>query len=142
MTHIGFILGQIGKTLVSDVAPKLEGDYAGGHAAMAGLMAIMAGEAWDAAADRLVTEIQGIRRLLDRGGVDCSDVSKAPSVRLSDLEPERDALLLKLIALQFRLETDDSPGAQSLNADIWAHYITTAQARMPSPPVFDDPETG
>ena len=61
MSDIGMILDRIGRKLVTEVAPKLEGDYSGGHAAMSGLMSVMAGEAWDGAADRLVNEIAGMR---------------------------------------------------------------------------------
>ena len=57
MTDIAMILDRIGRKLVGEVAPKLEGDYSAGHAAMAGLMSVMAGEMWDGAADRLFTEI-------------------------------------------------------------------------------------
>ena len=45
MSDIGMILDRIGRKLVTEVAPKLEGDYSGGHAAMSGLMSVMAGEA-------------------------------------------------------------------------------------------------
>ena len=68
MSDIGMILDRIGRKLVTEVAPKLEGDYSGGHAAMSGLMSIMAGEAWDNAADRLVNEIAGLRGLLALAG--------------------------------------------------------------------------
>ena len=47
MSDIGMILQRLGNTLVTGVAPKLEGDYAAGHAMMTGVMAVMAGEAWD-----------------------------------------------------------------------------------------------
>jgi hypothetical protein len=141
MSNIGFILGQLGQTLVADVAPKLEGDYAGGHAAMAGLMAVMAGEAWDGAADRLVREVEGIRQILEEGGVEACEIQAAPDLRISSLETERDLLALKLISLQARLEAEDSERARTLNGKIWAHYMATSQARMPSPPVFPDADT-
>ena len=139
MSDIGMILDRIGRTLVTEVAPKLDGDYSGGHAGMSSLMAVMAGEAWDGAADRLANEIAGIRGLLALAGETVS-VDKSPSLKLSDLKAERDALAGHLIALQTSLEarTDDQAG--DLNAKIWMHLIATAMARMPSPPEFSDPE--
>ena len=53
MSDVGMILQRLGATLVNEVAPKLEGDYSGGHASMAGLMAVMAGEMWEKEADLL-----------------------------------------------------------------------------------------
>lgn len=139
MTDIGMVLGRLGTKLVTEVAPKLEGDYSGGHAAMAGLMSVMAGEAWDGAADRLFMEIGEIRSLLQQGGM-AVDVPESPSLKVSDLTKERDFLALNLIALQASVETREDEAAKMLNAQIWVHLMKTAQARMPSPPVFPDAE--
>ena len=139
MSDIGMILDRIGRKLVMEVAPKLEGDYSGGHAGMAGLMNVMAGEAWDGAADRLVNEIKSMRALLEKGGAQI-DVSAAASLKLSDLSRERNGLAEHLIALQTKLEEAGDPDAQALNAEIWGHYAHTALARMPSPPEFPDAE--
>ena len=139
MTDIGMVLDRLGRKLVTEVAPKLEGDYAAGHTAMAGLMSIMAGEAWDGAADRLVNEIAGIRALLVAG--DCKvDIAPAGSFRISALSAERNALASHLIDLQRRLETADDAASAALNARIWGHYMQTTAARMPSPPVFPEAE--
>ncbi|MEM8617635.1 MAG: hypothetical protein AAGF20_11965 [Pseudomonadota bacterium] len=139
MSDIGMILDRIGHKLVAEVAPKLEGDYSGGHAAMSGLMAVMAGEAWDAAADRLVNEIKAMRVLLEQGGVDPS-IEPAQSLKISDLTAERDALAALLVDLQAALETKEAPEAAALNAAIWGYLMQTAAARMPSPPEFPDVE--
>lgn len=139
MSDIGMILDRIGRKLVTEVAPKLEGDYSGGHAGMSGLMAVMAGEAWDGAADRLVNEIAGLRALLALAGTEVS-VGKAESVKVSDLTAERDALARDLIALQAGLETREDEASKALNAKIWTHLMATAMARMPSPPDFPDAE--
>lgn len=139
MSDIGMILDRIGRKLVTEVAPKLEGDYSGGHAAMAGLMAVMAGEAWDGAADRLVNEIAGMRGLLALAGQETS-VPTAATVKVSDLTTERDALAVELIALQTALETREDEDAKALNAKIWMHLMATAMQRMPSPPDFPDVE--
>lgn len=139
MSNIGMILDRIGRKLVTEVAPKLEGDYSGGHAAMSGLMAVMAGEAWDNAADRLVNEIAGLRGLMALAEMSV-DVPKSTSVKLSDLEQERDALAQELMALQADLETRDDDASKALNAKIWMHLMATAMARMPTPPDFPDPD--
>lgn len=139
MSNIGMILDRIGRKLVTEVAPKLEGDYSGGHAGMSGLMAVMAGEAWDGAADRLANEIASLRGLLALAGK-AVDIAEAGSLKLSDLTIERDALARDLIALQAGLETRKDDASKALNAKIWTHLMATAMARMPSPPDFPDAE--
>ncbi|MCR9077647.1 MAG: hypothetical protein NXH78_00980 [Hyphomonadaceae bacterium] len=139
MSDIGMILDRIGRKLVTEVAPKLEGDYSGGHAGMSGLMAVMAGEAWDGAADRLANEIAGLRGLLALAGETVS-VAKSPSLKVSDLKTERDALARDLIEVQIVLEGRDDDAARDLNAKIWMHLMATSMARMPSAPEFPDAE--
>ncbi|NQY40948.1 MAG: hypothetical protein HRT80_12710 [Henriciella sp.] len=139
MSDIGMILDRIGRKLVMEVAPKLEGDYSGGHAAMSGLMSVMAGEAWDGAADRLVNEIAGMRGLFALAGKDVA-VAKSETLKISDLTEERNALAGYLTALQMSLENREDDAAKDLNAKIWMHLMATAMARMPSPPDFPDAE--
>lgn len=139
MSDIGMILDRIGRKLVTEVAPKLEGDYSGGHAAMSGLMSVMAGEAWDGAADRLVNEIAGMRGLFALAGKEVA-VPKSESLKISDLTEERNALAGYLTALQMSLESREDDEAKDLNAKIWMHLMATAMARMPSPPDFPDVE--
>lgn len=139
MSDIGMILDRIGRKLVIDVAPKLEGDYSAGHAAMSGLMAVMAGEAWDSAADRLVNEIAGIRALLALAEHHVT-VPESATVKISDLIAERNALAEQLIVVQTDHEARDDTAAKDLNAKIWMHLMATAMARMPSPPDFPDAE--
>ena len=139
MSDIGMILDRIGRKLVTEVAPKLEGDYSGGHAAMSGLMLVMAGEAWDGAADRLVNEIAGMRGLFALAGKEVA-VAKSESLKISDLTEERNALAGYLTALQMSLESREDEAAKDLNAKIWMHLMATAMARMPSPPDFPDVE--
>ena len=134
MTDIAMILDKLGKALVSDVAPHLEGTYAGGQAGMIGIMSVMAGEAWDGAADRLMREIDGARALLRAGGIE--DDTLPESLKISDLTVVRDRLMGQLIALQARIETDDSEAARALNAQIWGFLLAGAHERMPSPPDF------
>ena len=139
MSDIGMILDRIGRKLVTEVAPKLEGDYSGGHAAMSGLMAVMAGEAWDSAADRLVNEIAGMRGLLALAEEPVS-VPPSATVKVSDLKAERDALARILIDVQTRLEGEETETADNLVGKIWMHLMATAMHRMPSPPDFPDGE--
>jgi len=139
MSDIGMILDRIGRKLVTEVAPKLEGDYSGGHAGMSGLMAVMAGEMWDGAADRLFTEISDMRALLQAAGRQVQ-VPDAPSLKVSDLTAERDALARHLIEVQRDLEVREDEQSKLLNAQIWLFLIQTATARMPSPPDFPDAE--
>jgi hypothetical protein len=139
MSDIGMILDRIGRKLVTEVAPKLEGDYSGGHAGMSGLMAVMAGEMWDGAADRLFTEISDMRALLQAAGRQVQ-VPDAPSLKVSDLTAERDALARHLIEVQRDLEVREDEQSKLLNAQIWLFLIQTATARMPSPPDFPDVE--
>ena len=139
MSDIGMILDRIGRKLVTEVAPKLEGDYSGGHAGMSGLMAVMAGEMWDGAADRLFTEISDMRALLQAAGRQVQ-VPDAPSLKVSDLTAERDALARHLIEVQRDLEAREDEQSKLLNAQIWLFLIQTASARMPSPPEFPDAE--
>lgn len=136
MTDIGMILQKLGGTLVGDVVPKLEGEYAGGQAGMAGMMAIMAGEAWDGAADRLYREIEGMRALLATGGVDIK--TQPDSFKLSDLNAVRNTLADELIELQARLETNDDEASKALNTQIWGFLLAGAAERMPTPPQFEE----
>ncbi len=129
------ILQRIGATLVQDVAPKLEGDYSGGHAGISGVMAVMAGEMWDKEADLLANEIARLRALLEAAGMG-DDVPEAASLKISDLKATRNALSEQLIALQTRLEAADDEASRALNTQIWAHLLATSAARMPSPPAF------
>ncbi len=138
MSDIGMILDRVGRKLVTEVAPKLGGDYAAGHTVMTGLMGIMAGEAWDGAADRLVNEIARLRGLLEAGDVEASEVAAAGSFKLTALTAERDGLAEKLIAMQAALETREDEAAKDVNAQIWMYLMQTAVARMPSPPMVPE----
>ena len=141
MTDMSMILGRIGRKLATDVVPKLEGDYAGGQAGMAAMMASIAGELLDGEADRLFREIADLRALLQGGGV-VVQVPDAPSLKVSELTAERDALARLLIGLQTQLETRQDDAAKALNAQIWHHLLATATARMPSPPDFSAGDAG
>jgi len=140
MSDIGMILDRIGRTLVTEVGPALEGHYASGKAGLSGLMAVMAGEAWDGAADRLSREIDGMKALLAAGGdAEAAEISP-DSLKLSDLQGARNELAERLIALHADVETDDSAEANALNTQIWGFLLAAAAERMPSAPEFPEAE--
>lgn len=135
MTDIALILDRIGHTLAVDVSPHLDGHYAGGHVTMAGLLSILASQAFDGTVDRMLHEIADMRTLLDEGGVDPGD-TRAPSMKVSDLQIVHNRLSDALITLQTRLENEaaDDKDARALNARIWQFYVSGAEARMPELP--------
>ena len=140
MSDIGLILTRLGGQLVTEIAPALQGHYAGGKANLAGLVTLMAGEAFDGAADRLSREIDAMKALLTSGGdMAAGDIAPA-SLKISDLQAARDELAERLIALQAALETDTAPEAAALNTRIWAFLLAGAAERMPSPPQFQGTE--
>ena len=139
MSDIGMILERIGAKLVTEVAPKLEGDYSGGQAGMSGMLAVMAGELWDNQADLLVHEVTRLDALLRAGGVEMEN-PQPESFRISDLTAKRNELAGRLIQLQAELEERDDEDAKALNEQIWGHLLATSAARMPSPPVFGETE--
>lgn len=137
MSDIGMILTKLGKSLVTDVAPALEGDYRGGMAGIVGLMSMMAGEAWDGAADRLWREIEGMKALLMAAGDAEAGEITPKDLTLSELNLARNELAERLIALQAELELrPDDVEASRLNTQIWGFLLAGAAERMPSPPDF------
>lgn len=133
MTDIAMILDRIGRTLAIDVSPHLEGHYAGGHVVLSGLMAIMAGEAFDGTVDRMLHEISDMRTLIEEGGVDPGD-TRGTSMRVSALREVHNDLSAALIEVQVALEARQDAAARALNARIWKFYVEGANARMPELP--------
>ena len=135
MSDIPMILDRIGRKLVIEVSPNFEGHYAAGHATMAGLLAVMASEAFDGLVDRLLSEIADMRTLLIDGGKEPGD-TRARSMRVSALQTVHDRLSADLIGLQEEIESRDDAASKALNARIWQFFVEGADARMPSPPDF------
>ncbi len=133
MTDIAMILTRIGATLRDQVGPALEGRYLAGTAGMTGMLAMMAGEAVDGAADRLKTDIDAMAALLRADARDPGD-TEPPSLKLSDMRPIHDRLAAALIELQAELELRDDADARALNARIWAFHLSGAAARLPNLP--------
>lgn len=133
MTDVSMILDRIGHTLAIDVSPHLEGHYAGGHVVLSGLMAIMAGEAFDGTVDRMLHEISDMRTLLEEGEIDPGD-TRGTSMRVSALQEVHNRLSEALIAMQIDLETREDEAAKALNSRIWQFYVEGANTRMPELP--------
>jgi len=133
MTDIAMILERIGKTLAIEVSPHLDGHYAGGHVVLSGLLAVMAGEAFDGTVDRLLREIADMRTLLEDGGMTPGD-TRSISMRVSTLREIHDGLSTNLIALQTELEEKTDDASKALNARIWQYYVDGANERMPTLP--------
>ena len=131
MTDIAMILGRIGKTLAIEVSPHLEGHYAGGHVVISGLMAVMAGEAYDGTVDRLLREIADMRTLLGDGGMAPGD-TRGDSMRVSALQEVHNRLSAALIELQTGLEVKTDDTSKALNARIWQYYVEGSNERMPT----------
>ena len=133
MTDISMILDRIGKTLAIEVSPHLDGHYAGGHVLLSGLMAVMAGEAFDGAVDRLLHEISDMRTLLQEGGREPGD-TRGTSMRVSVLQEVHNSLSEMLIEMQTELEISQAPEAKAINARIWKFFVEGATARLPELP--------
>jgi len=133
MSDIAMILDRIGKTLAIDVSPRLDGHYAGGHVVLSGLMAIMAGEVFDGAVDRMLHEISDMRTLLTDGGVEPGD-TRGTSMKISALQIVHDRLSALLIDMQAGLEEKDDAASRALNARIWKFFAEGSEARMPTLP--------
>ena len=128
-------------TVLEDVARKLREtilpDLKGFQANMVGMTAAMldmTAEAWDGAADRLVRENAALATLLGQGstltGVPAfRDAAKeeAQDLKISTLERINDQRRRALIALQARIETDQS--AQALNSAIWDELRASTERR-------------
>ncbi len=135
MTDISMVLDRVGKTLAIEVSPHLDGHYAGGHVVLSGLMAVMAGEAFDGTVDRMLHEISDMRTLLEEGGVDPGD-TRGTSMRVSALQIVHNGRSEKLMTLQIELDAREDQEANRLNARIWQFFVEGADARMPTLPDF------
>lgn len=133
MTNIAMILGRVGRTLSVDVAPHLDGHYAGGHVTLSGLLASMAAQVFDGQVDRMLHEIADMRTLLEDGGKDPGD-TRARDMKVSSLQEVHDRLSADLIELQTEIETKDDEASKALNARIWLYFVEGANLRMPELP--------
>jgi len=133
MRDIAMILERVGKTLAIEVSPHLEGHYAGGHVVLSGLMAVMAGEAFDGTVDRLLREISDMRTLLVDAGIPPGN-TRGETMRVSELQKIHDRLSTALIELQIGLESKTDEASKKLNSRIWMYYVDGAQERLPTLP--------
>ncbi|MEM9667624.1 MAG: hypothetical protein AAF950_01760 [Pseudomonadota bacterium] len=135
MSDIPMILERVGKKLIVDVAPHFDGHYAAGHTTLAGLLAVMASEAFDGMVDRMFSEISDMRTLLADGGKDPGD-TRGLSMKVSALQVVHNRLSAELIALQEEIEVKSDDASKALNARIWTFFVEGAEARMPTLPDF------
>ncbi len=136
----GRVLQGVAVNLLTNVMQEIRTPFGQQTVGIAGSLAMMAGEEFDRAADRLVTENRIVRALLAEGlalvdgrtapAVNAAIATPAaPDFRVSSLLAENDRLREGLIALQAALEHLPSPGARSLDERIWAELIESTRRR-------------
>lgn len=135
MNDIGMILQRVAKKLATDVAPKLEGDYAAGDIRLGSILMAMAGETWDGEVDRIYREIKSMCEILSLAGEKYTE--QPENFRIKQLRKLHDQLSSQLIELQIRLEESDRQKDKDLNTQIWKYYLFSAMERMPSPPALE-----
>lgn len=135
MNDVGMILQRIARKLATEVAPKLEGDYAAGDIKIASILIAMAAETWEGGVDRILREITSMQEILRVGGKNPSGQSN--SHKIGDLRKTHDQLSGQLIELQVQLEESDSAEARELNLKIWQFLLLSAMERMPSLPALE-----
>lgn len=136
----GRVLQGVAVNLLTNVMQEIRTPFGQQTVGIAGSLAMMAGEEFDRAADRLVSENRIVRALLAEGlalvdgrtapAVNAAIATPAaPDFRVSSLLAENDRLREGLIALQAALEHLPSPGARSLDERIWAELIESTRRR-------------
>ena len=125
------LAGLVARNAMPDVHPADRAGALGLSAALLGLAA----QAWDGAAQNLVTENRAIRAILARGGAFAPDVvgladGVDDDLRISVLSAENARLRAGLIALQVAVEGRNAPEAQALDAAIWAELVASTERRM------------
>lgn len=136
----GRVLQGIAVNLLTNVMQEIRTPFGQQTVGIAGSLAMMAGEEFDRAADRLVTENRIVRALLAEGlalvnGQTAPAVNAAlttpaaPDFRVSSLLAENDRLREGLIALQAALEQHHAPEARALDERIWAELIESTRRR-------------
>lgn len=136
----GRVLQGVAVNLLTNVMQEIRTPFGQQTVGIAGSLAMMAGEEFDRAADRLVSENRIVRALLAEGlalvdgrtapAVNAAIATPAaPDFRVSSLLAENDRLREGLIALQAALEHLPSPGARVLDERIWAELIESTRRR-------------
>ena len=125
------LAGLVARKAAPDVHPADRAGALGLSAALLGLAA----QAWDGAAQNLVTENRAIRVILAGGGAFAPDVLALATgsdvdLRISALSVENARLRAALIALQIAVEGGDSAEAKALDAAIWAELVASTERRL------------
>lgn len=117
--------------LMGQVVPALEANpYARGDTATVMLIALLAAEESEKAADIAAREIALWRAVLNEAGdAQATDIPRAEDFKLSRLEAEADALRARLTPLLEKLEAESSPAARALEARIFRGLAEIAAAR-------------
>ena len=125
------LAGLVARNAAPDVPPA---DRAGALGLSAALLSLAA-QAWDGAAQNLVTENRAIRAILAQGAAFAPDAAALSGgmdddLRISALGAENARLRAGLIALQVAVEGRNAPEAQALDAAIWAELVASTERRM------------
>jgi len=127
------VLEDVARKLRETILPDLKG-FQANMVGMTAAMLDMTAEAWDGAADRLVRENAALATLLGQGSTLTGDPAfrdaakeEAQDLKISTLERINDQRRRALIALQARIETDQS--AQALNSAIWDELRASTERR-------------
>ncbi|BBD00106.1 MULTISPECIES: hypothetical protein [Sphingobium] len=127
------VLEDVARKLRETILPDLKG-FQANMVGMTAAMLDMTAEAWDGAADRLVQENAALATLLGQGSALTGDPAfrnaakeEAQDLKISTLERINDQRRRALIALQARIETDQS--AQALNSAIWDELRASTERR-------------
>lgn len=136
----GRVLQGVAVNLLTNVMQEIRTPFGQQTVGIAGSLAMMTGEEFDRAADRLFTENRIVRALLAEGlalvdgraapAVNAAIATPvAPDFRVSSLLAENDRLREGLIELQAALELSPSPEARALDERIWAELIESTRRR-------------
>jgi hypothetical protein len=135
------VLGILAQTLMLEVAPSVQGDYAQRSVQIAGMLLSMLQEQWDGAAERLAEENREIERIF-MGALPCvadgalrrrleSALAAGPGagLRLTALHARNDELRGSLVELQAHLEELTGPGPASSLEQIWRELVASTERR-------------
>lgn len=134
------LLQTLGGSLMSGAVLPQREDYQQKTALVLGLLLMIAGEEGDRLVSRLVEENAAMRRLFAQGGevlrgtelserLASASAGADPSLLVSDLRQENQALRALLIDLHSAVEQRGDPAAQALEAEIWAELVRSHQRR-------------
>jgi hypothetical protein len=125
------LAGLVAANAMPDVHPA---DRAGALGLSAALLAL-ASQAWDGAAQNLVTENRAIRELLARGAAFAPEAAALADgsdddLRVSALDAGNARLRAALITLQIAVEGRGTAEAAALDDALWAELIASTERRL------------